>query len=219
MGAMSDAKIVPPLKTNSPQIDGFRADAFRVDAPGMDAPGPRAFADKPWTDALCAAQDAAAAAHAGAMFWARLMEITFEQGIELHPKLIAFFMLWSSKCAGPRLPGRIQFPVGELKPWLGHLALLERRGGGFLFRVCGTDLIARFGGEATGRMLESCGTAGEGLQASLVQACETRAPVAAITTIAAQHDCEIYSEIVLPLAEDGENVSLLCVGSYPRDGA
>jgi hypothetical protein len=168
-------------------------------------------ADKPWLDALHTAQSAAASAHAQTLFWMRLRHIAFARDIELHPKLVALFALWSAKCSGENLPARDRFPVAELRPWLGHLALLERRGKDFSFRLCGTDLIARFGGEATGRMLHTCQAPLANLRAALVEACETRTAVPAVTATVANDDPVTWSEIVLPLSQDG----MLFVGAYP----
>lgn len=170
-------------------------------------------ADKPWLDALHTAQSAAASAHAQTLFWTRLKHIAFAREIELHPKLIALLSLWSGKCVGGHLPSRDRFPVAELRPWLGHLALLERRGDEFLFRLCGTDLMARFGGEATGLMLHTCKAPHASLRAALLEACETRAPAALVTVGEMNGDPVTWSEIVLPLS-DGEQVSRLFVGSY-----
>jgi hypothetical protein len=173
------------------------------------------LADKPWLDALRTAQSAAAFAHTQTLFWMRLRHIAFARDVELHPKLIALFALWSGKCACESLPVRHQFPVAELRPWLGHLALIERRGEDFLFRLCGTDLIARFGGEATGRILHTCQAPHASLRAALVEACETHAPVPAVTVTTANDDPVTWSEIVLPLAGGDGQIARLFVGSYP----
>lgn len=173
------------------------------------------LSDKPWCEALHTAQSAAASAHAQTLFWTRLRQAAFARDIELHPKLIALLASWSGKCAGEKLPARRQFPVAELRPWLGHLALLERCGDGFLFRLCGTDLIARFGGEATGRMLHTCEAPHASLRAALVESCETAAPVPSVTVMEINGDPVTWSEIALPLSEDGAAVTRLFLGSYP----
>lgn len=171
--------------------------------------------DTPWLDALHTAQSAAATAHAQTLFWMRMRNGAFACDVELHPKLVALLALWSGKCDGENLPARDRFPVAELRPWLGHLALLERRGEEFLFRLCGTDLIARFGGEATGRMLHTCEAPHASLRAALLRSCETGAPVPSVTAMEINGDPATYSEIVLPLSESGARVSRVFVGSYP----
>lgn len=173
------------------------------------------LADEPWLDALRTAQSAAAFAHTQTLFWMRLRHIAFARDIELHPKLIELFALWSGKCAGENLPARDQFPVAELRPWIGHLALLEPRGEEFQFRLCGTDLITRFGGEATGRVLHTCEAPHASLRAALLESCETRAPAPVVTVTTQNGDPVSWSEIVLPLSQDGAQVSQLLVGSYP----
>jgi hypothetical protein len=173
------------------------------------------LSNKPWREALHTAQSAAASAHAQTLFWTRLRQAAFARDVELHPKLIALLASWSGKCAGEKLPARHQFPVAELRPWLGHLALLERCGDGFLFRLCGTDLIARFGGEATGRMLHTCEAPHASLRAALAESCETGAPVPSVTVMEINGDPVTWSEIVLPLSEDGAAVTRLFLGSYP----
>jgi hypothetical protein len=169
----------------------------------------------PWRDALQAAQSAAASAHAQVRFWTYLRHIVFTRDIELHPKLTALFALWSAKCGTAICPARDRFTVAELRPWLGHLALLEQRDGDVLFRVCGTELIARFGCEATGRMLASLCAPHAGLRAAHAQARETFTPVPAITVMMAGDEPVTWSEIVLPLSDDGCSTSRFFLGSYP----
>ncbi|HVZ69679.1 MAG TPA: PAS domain-containing protein [Rhizomicrobium sp.] len=187
---MSEVRLAPPFQAETPS-------------------------GKPWLDALRTAQSTAANAHAQTMFWQHLREMTFTRKIDLHPKLIALFSLWSAKCDGEKLPARELFTIAELRPWLGHLALLEPLGSDYHFHLSGTELIARFGGEATGRMLGSCRAEHATLRAALNEACQTRAPVPAVSAIEANGETAIWNEIVLPLSNDGKHVSRLLVGSYP----
>ncbi len=60
--------------------------------------------------------------------------------------------LWEEPRADRPLPSRAELDVSVLRPWLGSLALFEFQSErGPVFRLCGTSLHQRFGGEFTGQ--------------------------------------------------------------------
>jgi hypothetical protein len=128
--------------------------------------------------------------------------------------LRALHRLWASRLSGARLPKRADFPLQSLKPWIGHLALLEAAEGGYRFRLCGTELIPRFTREATGLTLDAlapeiCG----GLTAALQSARDSKGAVVASARIEFEARCTEYCDLVLPLY-GGQDVTELLFGSY-----
>jgi hypothetical protein len=134
----------------------------------------------------------------------------------LHPKLKALLAAWQARCCGRDMPRRADLPAEKLRPWLGHLALLEPAGASFRFRISGTDLIPRCGGEATGKSVDELPPEfGASLSAILRRACATRAPIVAALIQRQEHSTAIYSELVLPLQDRDPAQLLLLLGSYP----
>ena len=65
-------------------------------------------------------------------------------------KLRDLLALWNDKRGARAMPSRADLDVSGLKPWLGNLALIDiAEDGRAVFRLCGTNLHARFGGERT----------------------------------------------------------------------
>ena len=60
-------------------------------------------------------------------------------------KLQALRALWQETRGARPIPSRGDMPVSALRPWLGHLALIDLTGATPYFRLCGTGLHARFG--------------------------------------------------------------------------
>jgi hypothetical protein len=73
----------------------------------------------------------------------------------LPPLLGSFLDYWATRLIDGLPPVRNgDFSPAALRPWLGHLAVIERDGdSGFRFRLAGTNLHARFQAELTGRQL------------------------------------------------------------------
>jgi hypothetical protein len=119
----------------------------------------------------------------------------------LHPTLKKLLAFWSGKCGDRAMPARDDLPVRELKPWLGHLAIIESAPGTFRFRLCGTDLIARFGREMTGLTLAQIAPDSQkALAAMLDLAIAKQAPVVAAITLRYEGRRTLWSELMLPLA-------------------
>lgn len=66
-------------------------------------------------------------------------------------QLLGLVALWEQRRGGRCTPTREDLPVQDLRPWLGSLAIIEFRPDGPHFRLCGTALHRRFGGEMTGK--------------------------------------------------------------------
>jgi hypothetical protein len=116
------------------------------------------------------------------------------------------------------MPSRADLAVKALRPWLGNLALIDLRGGeGPTFRLCGTSLHSRFGGEMTRRTIASldAGVA-DTLQHSIEHVRQTRKPAQSTHKMGHPDTATVFHEICAPLADDGVNVDTLLFASYPE---
>jgi hypothetical protein len=133
----------------------------------------------------------------------------------MEAKLTSLKALWDGKRQGRPMPSRDDFGIHELKPWLGYLALVDVAGER-TFRLCGTNLVARFGGDMTGkRVAEVIAALQQGVTDQIAKACETKIPVAVKSSIQTHGQPVIYTELILPLSQDGGDVSMLLWASYP----
>ena len=135
----------------------------------------------------------------------------------LPPQLESLLSYWLQKCDGRAMPARSDLPVGELKPWIGRLALIEIAGEkDFRIRLCGTDLIRRFGREATGVLVSALAfDIAQHLTAILRATVKAEAPVVAITHVELGRATYVYSEVALPLAGPDGRMAMVLLGSYP----
>ena len=133
----------------------------------------------------------------------------------MEAKLTSLRALWDAKRHERAMPLRDDFNIHELKPWLGHLALIDVTGER-TFRLCGTSLFSRFGGDVTGRSVAQVIAAlRQGVTEQVAKACETKTPAFVKSCIQGYGHPVIYSELVLPLSQDGKEVSMLLWASYP----
>ncbi|MEJ0026416.1 MAG: PAS domain-containing protein [Rhizomicrobium sp.] len=135
----------------------------------------------------------------------------------LPPALQSLISCWLQKCGGRPMPWRESLPVQELKPWLGHLALIEVVDESrFRLRLSGTHLIRRFGREATGRDVdELADDIRRQLRAILRATIRGGAPVVANSSVPLGRATDWYCEVALPLAGPGGGLSAVLFCSYP----
>ncbi len=132
-------------------------------------------------------------------------------------KLLDLLRLWNDTRGGRPMPSRTALSVTVLKPWLGHLALIDVSGNGTaVFRLCGTNLRVRFGGEMTGRDVTSLDPEiGQSFRDCLLRACRTGNPAEATHERIIGRIPTAFSELCLPLSEDAVHVHTLLFASYP----
>ena len=138
----------------------------------------------------------------------------------LHPRLESLLAYWFVKRDKRRMPRRRDLPVGDWEPWHRNLALFEVMQYGslriFECRLSGSDLVGRFGREASGLSIDDlAGSVRTEQRANLERACATAAPV----IVRAATANAIHSELILPLCDRGSAVTALLLGSYPLDGS
>lgn len=133
----------------------------------------------------------------------------------MEAKLTSLKALWDAKRQTRPMPSRNDFDIHELKPWLGHLALVDVTGERN-FRLCGTGLFFRFGGDMTGQPVARVSTVlRQGVADQVAKVSETKTPISVECCIQGYGPPVIYSELVLPLSQDGEDVNMLLWASYP----
>ena len=126
------------------------------------------------------------------------------------------FDYWKSKCRPGRLPGRSDIDPHEMVGFLPYVILLdvERRGDAcrFRYRLVGTEVVALFGYDPTGRYLDEATLPQRYPQVHgrLLSVAETKRPHYAILPVPLPNRDSVYAEILtLPMASDGDTVDLL----------
>ena len=133
-------------------------------------------------------------------------------------QLVARENLWARKRGQRAMPSRADLAVSELRPWLGNLALIDlNEMGDGTFRLCGTNLTARFGIDVTGCRVA---TLSDDLVATIVSFItrirETKTPVHH-RHVRIVHGTEVnFDDLALPLSSDGDHVGTLLFASYPQ---
>ncbi len=72
------------------------------------------------------------------------------------PALRALYDLWLDKRGSRPAPSRSDFTIEDLRPWLGHLMILDCDGEDISYRLYGTELVRIFGFDLTGRRVADC---------------------------------------------------------------
>ena len=136
------------------------------------------------------------------------------------PRLRDLNGYWVDKCHGRSMPARADIDPVELKRHLANLVLVDVSGppSQFRFRLAGTDIVARYGAELTGRNLNDIDL-GSDLAAIKEQ---YEATVLERTPTYCRHFIETkkrkhlnYERLLMPLSEDGSTVNMLLGGIYP----
>jgi hypothetical protein len=135
-----------------------------------------------------------------------------------HPDLLTLLAQWNFACDGRRIPCRRDLDIIRLKPWIGHLAMLEVIEGGqaFLYRVYGSDMAALMGRDLTGKTTDVLPPhARDVVLAEYRGVVETAAPdyIEHVRTLA-EGERQQLCKLILPLGKDGV-VDRLLVGIYP----
>lgn len=121
---------------------------------------------------------------------------------------------WAGKFRDGRLPSRADFPIEELRPWIGDISLVDvehapRR---FRWRLIGTNIVTRMGRDSTGRWFDELYT-GEilaGYVAAYSAAVDRRAPVFYRGDLEfVGRDYLGFDSVHLPLSDEGAAVNML----------
>lgn len=73
-------------------------------------------------------------------------------------RIARLIQLWEEKRGARAMPARADFSIVELRPWLGHIVLLEaiERGADFRYVLFGARLVQTFRFDLTGRRVSEC---------------------------------------------------------------
>ncbi|MBK1698912.1 PAS domain-containing protein [Rhodovibrio salinarum] len=134
-------------------------------------------------------------------------------------RLAQTLRVWRSLCGNRFAPRRDEIQPFDFRQMLGRLALvdvLEGKSGDarYRYRLMGTQLVAQDTIDLTGKTLCAYPIAEQRLivRANFDQVLETRKPVYREDTRQDGARNNTYARLVLPLSEDGENVTGLMVG-------
>lgn len=123
---------------------------------------------------------------------------------------------WTVRCGTRRMPRRADIDPVDIPLLLPHLLLLEtdeqKR---FRYRLVGTAIVETYGEELTGRFVDELFTPARRALAMrhYALAFGSARPIAARNRYTNVRGAElIASRILLPLSEDGVNVSMLLIG-------
>jgi hypothetical protein len=143
------------------------------------------------------------------------LDLSLSRGSALPPRLQSLLWLWAERRGAATMPPRDTFSPKDLRDWIGNLALIETEGA-FRFRLCGTNLIPRFGREATGAPVEElAGDIAEPLCAMLSTACATGMPVFGTAYIQIGRERFGHADLALPMAGPSGGVAIILFASYP----
>ncbi len=132
--------------------------------------------------------------------------------------MLGFFEVWRRACRsrGRALPSRADIDILELGTYIGELSLLEVIEGGadFRYRVLSEGAAKLLGTDYTGKLLSETARDAERL-ARLAQryrrVVETRVPWFSRTPAMPEMPVAYTTRLVLPLSEDGSEVSMIFV--------
>lgn len=132
----------------------------------------------------------------------------------IDPMLAAFLALWRSRIQAARIPARADFPMEDLRPFLGRIGILEVIGGGadFRFRVYGSNIAAAYRGEMTGKSVQEYRPNFREVIVPGYRRCfQTREPQYDVLEISDETMFYRWERIVVPLSADGSAVNMLMV--------
>ncbi len=132
-------------------------------------------------------------------------------------KLRDLLAFWHKQRGIRPFPTRRDLSVHLLRPWIGNLALIDILDGGeACFRLCGTNLHARFGGEFTRRSMTALDAAiGASLRDGIERVRKSGAPTELSHERVIDGRRTSFREICLPLSEDAVRVDAVLFASYP----
>lgn len=137
-----------------------------------------------------------------------------------HPSLRRLYEFWREKCAGRRAPLRADFSVEELRPWLGHLMIIDCiEGDDFRYRLYGSGLVAIFGFDLTGMLVsEATARIGEKPLLEYRQVRTLQVPSYVARSSPSSREYLTMDKLALPLVENGA-VNKIIGAIYRSDSA
>lgn len=139
-------------------------------------------------------------------------------GVINDAKLVALYQLWLFKAGQRAMPARRDFLPGDMVRCLPHVILIDALGRprGFRNRLLGTEIVARLGRDATGKMIDTqnYGAAARGIAHLFNLVCELQRPIAKRGVVFdRRHAGWIAGEaLLMPLSANGTDVDMIFGG-------
>lgn len=132
------------------------------------------------------------------------------------PELEALLALWRRRYGTGAIPERSRLDDAELARWARHIVWIEAvPDGAFRLSRFGIELIRRFGREASNQSIDELALdIAAGLRETVWRAMATAAPVVTHGSVQLGRDAALFSELMLPMASDGQRIVLLLFASY-----
>lgn len=134
-----------------------------------------------------------------------------------YPELETFLAFWEHLRGERAMPARADLDISAMKPWLGHLLLLdvldERR---FRYRIYGSKIAALLDRDLQGQEVDELPPeVRDEARRDYIQVVASRAAHFVILQRAiADGVCE-FGKLTLPLSDNGETVTKLLAAIYP----
>lgn len=135
---------------------------------------------------------------------------------KLSEPALRLLALWESKRRGARLPAEGDFTPAEMTPWLAWLVLLDVLADppDFRYRRTGALIVSTTGHDMSGKRLSEMPVPAEVLAMFMAEhraAVDTRSPRHDVHRMVNPKRGEpiAFERLLLPLSEDGENVTAL----------
>jgi hypothetical protein len=137
----------------------------------------------------------------------------------IEPRLRALHAYWTAKRRGRIMPARPDIDPVEVPRLLSNLMLVTVSGKPprFGFRLVGTEIVARYGAELTGRDLDNIdlGTELGSVRSQYEETVREAAPTYCRHEIETKEGKYLrYERLLLPLSADGVHVDMLLGGVY-----
>lgn len=145
-----------------------------------------------------------------------------------NPSLIELYTYWESKRSGEAIPLRADMHPGELARWKENLLLIGVGDGQYRYRLYGHAFVDEFGVEMRGRTIDDLPAEQRDLlKAEYEGVARSRAPASRVYTALfplfpdeptdpARREMT-WERLVLPLSENGQDLSALLVAAYPLE--
>jgi len=142
-----------------------------------------------------------------------------------HGKVRAFAEYWQQKRGDQRFPARVEFDFPDLKPWLGHLILMDviEAGADFRYRLIGTHITSFLNRDLTGKLVSQSDYSGarDTVMDSFRAPVRRQGPVFRSGRVVWSGDqsWHSYDSVHAPLSEDGETIDMtIGVIFFGQDG-
>lgn len=135
-----------------------------------------------------------------------------------HPKLFALYEYWKSRARDRLFPNRRDFSPFDLKPFLGHLLILELADElkASHYRLFGSKLAEYFDTDLTGLCLsEIPADEPDKILSEYRNLLLANAPLIACNQAFVGSSVSYYEKLMLPLSSDEKSIAMVLAAIYP----